>query len=391
MLFELKTSICRGRVFDEGMDSESNPFSEDVRRIINSNAFKRLRGKTSVFASNYGDHYRNRMSHSIEVAHVAKSISGKLDLNIDLSEAVALSHDLGHPPFGHYGEEIIKGILGKYGVEYDHNVQSFKIAVLLEKNSIKYNGMNLTIETLDGILKHNGTILKPQNFISSYLKKHNIAKINLKKHTFLESQIAGFADDIAYINHDMEDGVRAEIIRLEDVIKLPIFCDVISNEDKVKIKNKSLLYFEEIMLIKQAKSRVLNIMIDDVVNNVRKNISKYKISSSTDVIEIENQIGTPSKPMFKNIIDIKKFLYQNFYSSKEVKKSSKKAESIISTLFEYYQLSPDSIKDELFTELLNECSDKNSVAVIIADFISCMTEDFASKVYKNIRSKKVLI
>ena len=391
MLFEIKTSTSRGRIFEEDPNSELSPFSEDVRRIINSNAFKRLRGKTSVFASNYGDHYRNRMSHSIEVAHVAKSISGKLDLNVDLSEAVALSHDLGHPPFGHYGEEIIKGILSQYGVEYDHNVQSFKIAVLLEKNSTKYNGMNLTIETLDGILKHNGVILKPQSFISSYLGNYNVERINLKKQTFLESQIAGFADDIAYTNHDMEDGVRAEIIRLEDVIKIPIFCDVIDDVDKVKVNNKSLLYFEETMLIKQATSRVLKIMIDDVVDNVRKNLSKQKILSSSDVIEIEDQIGTPSKSMIKNIVDIKKFLYQNFYSSKEVKKSSKKAESIIMTLFDYYKSSPESIKDELFTELFRGCGDEKSFAIIISDFISCMTEDFASKVYKNVKSRKVLI
>ena len=226
----------KGRLFNESLSKYRTPFQRDRDRIIHSASFRRLKHKTQVFVNTEGDHYRTRITHSLEVAQIARSITRYMNLNDDLAETLSLAHDLGHTPFGHAGEDALNDCMLNYG-GFDHNLQTLRIVMFLENKYLKFNGLNLTIETLDGLLKHNGPLndtKKLQNIIGIKNLKN---KIKLDKNSSLEAQIAAISDDIAYNNHDIQDGIKAKLFSLNELIDIDFFREIYKSYKK-NIKKK---------------------------------------------------------------------------------------------------------------------------------------------------------
>ena len=222
----------KGRIFKESYNHYRTPFQRDKDRIVHSASFRRLKHKTQVFVNTEGDHYRTRITHSIEVAQIARSIARYFSLNDDLAETLSLAHDLGHTPFGHAGEEVLNDCMSNYG-GFDHNLQTLRIVMFLENKYLKFKGLNLTIETLDGLLKHNGPIHNTSK-IDKIIGLNNLnKKINLIKSPSLEAQISSISDDIAYNNHDIQDGIKANLFTLKDLIEIDFFKKFIYHIKKI--------------------------------------------------------------------------------------------------------------------------------------------------------------
>ena len=259
----------KGRFYKENESSIRSPYQRDRDRIIHSSSFRRLKHKTQVFVNTEGDHYRTRLTHSIEVAQIARTLARSLGLNEDLCETLSLSHDLGHTPFGHAGEEILNKCMKTYG-GFDHNIQTVRIVTLLENKYYKFSGLNLTIETLDGLIKHNGPINNKFKY-KCMLEKHLYnQKINFSLYPALEAQVSAVADDIAYNNHDLEDGLRSNLFSINNVSKIPLLNKIIK-----KHSYNSKFYRREI-IVNQIIRELINIMVIDVIKTTTKNIKKIK-------------------------------------------------------------------------------------------------------------------
>jgi dGTPase len=372
------------RLFFELEKNVEDCFCEDRMRIIASNSFKRLEAKTQVFPSYHGDHYRKRLTHSIEVAEIAKKIASKLDVDKDLAEVVALAHDIGHPPFGHVGEDVLDEIMRSFDGDYKHNTFSFKIVTSIENISNKFSGMNLTHSSLDGILKHNGPLKKPCKYIVDY--NNNLPdglKFDFTKHASIEAQVAAIADDIAYLNHDIEDGLRSDILMIEDVKKLPLWCDVLKKIDQ----NYSFL--EIGVMAKDAKSIIINLMIDDVVAETKRNIKDLNILTSLDVTNCGKQIVDFSEKIGFYAAEIKKFLYANLYHSKKVNKARAIAKTAISRIFQEIRKNPCTMSP-LWLKGFEETDVEIEKNQIICDYIAGMTDTFAKTLANKIKRKSVI-
>ncbi len=385
MLNKFSINADNIRVFPETEAHINDSFSEDRMRIVSSNAFKRLEAKTQVFPSYHGDHYRKRLTHSLEVGGIAKNIAKNLGLNADLSEIIALSHDLGHPPFGHTGEDILSHIMESFGGKYDHNTFSFKLVTKLEKHRVDYDGLNLTIQTLDGILKHNGPCKNP----GEYLEKYNSSlpaelRFDLAARGGLEAQIAAISDDIAYINHDIEDGIRADLLHIEDVKKLPIFGEYIK---EVEGKYSFLQYG---IMARDCRNFSINQMQNDVCAQTVKNIEKYGIQTRDDVPKCPAQLVYFSEEMHNNVEKIRSFLFANLYRNKKVEKIRSKAKGVIETIFHNIVKTPEIMPDLWVMELESFHTDLEKKQVI-CDYIAGMTDTFAVSTAKKITAQSRII
>ena len=282
----------RGRFFMEKRTNLRNDFQRDRDRIIHSTAFRRLKHKTQVFVNTSGDHFRTRITHSLEVSQIARTLSKFFNLNEDLSETLRLAHDLGHTPFGHAGEEALNKCIKNYG-GFDHNVQTLRIITTLENRYYEFKGLNLSIETIDGLIKHNGPI-KDLSKINKILGKNFFKKkINFKTNSSLEAQIASIADDIAYNSHDLEDGLKSNLFKLSDLKNIPIL-----NKIVVKHKKKQKIYSND-LIIRQILREIINEMVSDVIQTTKKNLKKNKILSLKDVYDSKKQLVSFSLQMQK--------------------------------------------------------------------------------------------
>jgi len=357
----------RGRIFYERLNKFRTPFQRDRDRIIHSASFRRLKHKTQVFVNTEGDHYRTRITHSIEVAQIARTISKYLGLNDDLAETLSLSHDMGHTPFGHAGEEALNECMDDKG-GFDHNLQTLRIVMFLENKYVKFRGLNLTIETLDGLLKHNGPIndsKKLQNIIGVKNFKN---KIKLDKNSSLEAQIAAISDDIAYNNHDIQDGIKAKLFSLNELIEIDFFREIYKSYKKnIKKNNKEILVYQ---IIRDS----INLMVQDVIKKTILNINKRDIKNISNIYN-NNQIVEFSNK-FKIIeSQIKLFLKFKMYNNKNVLIKNNKGKKIVKNLFKIVNKKP---KNFISKSDLN----KNKYRAI-ADYISGMTDRFAINLYKN--------
>ena len=265
---KLATSIkSKGRVHTEPVSSLRSPYQRDRDRVIHSTAFRRLKHKTQVFVNTAGDHYRTRITHSLEVAQIARTLAKYFNLNEDLCETISLSHDLGHTPFGHAGEDALNECMKPYG-GFDHNIQTVRIVTLLENKYYNFKGLNLSIETLDGLVKHNGKQLSQEKFNNILGKNFFKNKINYLKNPSLEAQLAAISDDIAYNSHDLEDGMRAKLYTIEDLKDIPILSNIITKHKKfIKLKGTELVF-------RQIIRDIINAMVNDIILNTKKNIKK---------------------------------------------------------------------------------------------------------------------
>ena len=260
----------KGRIHSEPLSSLRSSYQRDRDRVIHSTAFRRLKHKTQVFVNTTGDHYRTRITHSLEVAQIARTLAKHFNLNEDLCETISLSHDLGHTPFGHAGEDALNNCMKQYG-GFDHNIQTLRIVTLLENKYYNFKGLNLSIETIDGLVKHNGKVFNQDRFISILGKNLFKKKINYLSSPSLEAQLAAISDDIAYNSHDLEDGLRAKLYTIEDVKNIPILSKIIMQHKRfIKQKGSALV-------LRQIIRGIINEMVNDIILNTKKILKIKKL------------------------------------------------------------------------------------------------------------------
>ena len=370
-LYAIKSLNSKGRIYNEKENSIRSPYQRDRDRIIHSSSFRRLKHKTQVFVNTEGDHYRTRITHSMEVSQIARTLARHLGLNEDLSETLSLAHDLGHTPFGHAGEEALRDSMEKFG-GFDHNIQTLRIVTWLENKYYDFYGLNLTIETLDGLLKHNGSIknIKPYNKILN--KSFFTKKINFKSSPSLEAQISSISDDIAYNNHDLQDGLRAGLFSIEKVSAIPHISKLVKKHQK-QLKN-----FRREIIINQIIRDLINMMVTDIINTTKKNLKERMPKNINDIYNQKNQIVHFSKKVQEIDNQVKDFLKHNMYNNKKVLVNTSRGKKITRDLFKYIL---KNTKTYISKELLKIEKEER----LVADFIAGMTDRFAINLYKKIK------
>ena len=318
--------LSKSRFFNEKKTFIRNDFQRDRDRIIHSTAFRRLKHKTQVFVNTSGDHFRTRITHSLEVSQIARTLSKIFNLNEDLSETLSLAHDLGHTPFGHAGEEALNDCMNKYG-GFDHNLQTVRIVTILENRYYNFNGLNLTLETLDGLIKHNGPVKNLDKYKKMFSKNFFKKKINFSTNASLEAQIASISDDIAYNSHDLEDGLKSNLFSLSDLKKIPVLSELVMKHKK-KLKDYSID-----IVVRQIIREIINEMVGDVISTTIKNIKLHKIRSLKNVYMAEKQIVSFSNKMKIFDLNIKNFLKEKMYFHKSVITKTNYGTKIIKQLF----------------------------------------------------------
>ena len=361
----------RGRMYYETSSTLRSPYQRDRDRVIHSTAFRRLKHKTQVFVNTTGDHFRTRITHSLEVAQIARTLAKYFNLNEDLCETLSLSHDLGHTPFGHAGEEALNECMEQYG-GFDHNIQTLRIVNVLENKYYNFKGLNLSLETIDGLVKHNGPVRDISKFDSILGKNFFRNKINYKKNASLEAQLASISDDIAYNSHDLEDGLRANLYKIEDLKNIPILSEIV-NKHKRFIKTKGTE-----LMIRQVIRDIINEMVSDVIANTKKNIKEQKIKNIRNIYNHKNLLANFSEEMNYFDITIKAFLKENMYFSKNVLKKTNMGKKIIKLLFLKIKKNPSKfINKKIYI--------KNNFERHICDFIAGMTDRYAISLYNSLK------
>ncbi len=360
----------KGRIYKESTSKYRTAFQRDRDRIIHSASFRRLKHKTQVFVNTEGDHYRTRITHSMEVAQIARSIARHLNLNEDLVETLSLAHDLGHTPFGHAGEESLNECMTDYG-GFDHNLQTLRIVMFLENKYLKFNGLNLSIETIDGLLKHNGPVGN-LDLVDNLIGVKNFKnKINFSTYPSLEAQISAISDDIAYNNHDIQDGINANLFKLEELIEIKFFKDIYKKyKKKINKQNYKIATYQ---IIRDS----IDLMIKDLINNTKNNLNYNKIKTFKDISKTSYLIVNFSDKVKNSENEIRYFLKTKMYNNKNVLDRNNKGKSIIKKLFSKIEKNPRKFisKDQL-------SKDKYRA---ISDFISGMTDRYAINLNNKIR------
>ena len=365
----------KGRLVNEKSIDERTCYQRDRDRILHSAAFRRLKHKTQVFLNEQGDYYRTRLTHTIEVSQISRSISFALNLNEDLTEAIALSHDLGHPPFGHAGEEILNEKMLSYG-GFDHNEQALRILCELEKRYPNFIGLNLCWETLDGIIKHNGIIDKPRQFLKILDSKF---QFDLNSNTSLEGQVAAIADDIAYLTHDFDDGLNSGILNINQIKNLPII-DMIIKE----ISNKFINITDQFLAHEMVR-RLISVLVQDTINNSKLNIKNYNIQSVENVKHCPKPIVCFSNKTLSNVSVIRDFLLNKLWHHPKVDKSKSLGKKVISDLFDFFIKDPNIlINEEKLYNNRKTMAGKSpkSLERFVADKIASLTDRNALEMHK---------
>ena len=365
----------KGRMIFENHIDERTCFQRDRDRILHSAAFRRLKHKTQVFLNEQGDYYRTRLTHTIEVSQISRSISFALNLNEDLTEAIALSHDLGHPPFGHAGEEILNEKMFSFG-GFDHNEQALRILCELEKRYPNFIGLNLCWETLDGIIKHNGIIDKPRQFLKILDSKF---QFDLNSNTSLEGQVAAIADDIAYLTHDFDDGLNSGILNINQIKNLPII-DMIIKE----ISNKFINITDQFLAHEMVR-RLISVLVQDTINNSKLNIKNYNIQSVENVKHCPKPIVCFSSKTLSNVSVIRDFLLNKLWHHPKVDKSKSLGKKVISDLFDFFIKDPNIlINEEKLYNNKKTMAGKSSKSLerFVADKIASLTDRNALEMHK---------
>ncbi|HMR34919.1 deoxyguanosinetriphosphate triphosphohydrolase [uncultured Paracoccus sp.] len=361
----------RGRLHPENLSSFRSPWQRDRDRIIHSSAFRRLKHKTQVFVEQEGDAYRGdyfrtRLTHTIEVAQVARTIAGALDLNTDLAEAVALAHDLGHPPFGHTGEDALAALMEPYG-GFDHNAQALRIVTRLERHYAGFDGLNLTWETLEGIAKHNGPVEAPYPYALAEVN----AQWDLELHTnaSAEAQVAAVADDIAYNHHDLHDGLRAELFTEDDLSELPVVGPAFAEVDA---KHPGL---DPDRRRHEALRRVFGVMVEDVIAVAQNRLTSLQPKSVDEIRQMDGPIIRFSKPLYQNLKAIKLFLFTRMYRAPSVVVERKLVTAMLNELFPLFMSNPEMLPEHWRPEAF--AASETERARIVLDYTAGMTDRFA--------------
>lgn len=368
-------AASRGRLHPEPPSSGRSAFRRDCDRVIHSTAFRRLAHKTQVFVYHEGDHFRTRLTHTLEVTQVARSIARQLGLDEDLAEACALAHDLGHPPFGHAGERALDRCLAGHG-GFDHNAQTLAVVTRLERRYPGFDGLNLTWETLEGLVKHNGPLTRrstdlcsAEQTLAHTIRDYNaLHNLDLWSFPSLEAQVGAIADDIAYDAHDMDDGLRAGLFDLETLSQVEIVAHIVGG---ICAEHKNL---DPARLVHELIRRLITEMIVDVVAETRRRVAAHNPRSVADVRSAESPLVAFSAGMTAADKAIKGFLWTHMYRHPRVMQVMTAAEGVLVDLFGRYAEAPDSLPAEWRHDLPDEAGAR---ARRIADFIAGMTDRYA--------------
>lgn len=378
VLYAANPVQSRGRFYDIRPTNGRDDYQRDRDRIIHAKAFRRLAHKTQVFVYHEGDHYRNRLTHSLEVAQISRSVARILGVNEDLAETTALAHDLGHPPFGHAGEDALNAMMRDYD-GYDHNAQALRIVTLLEDRYPNHLGLNLTVESLEGILKHNGPIVG--DLPRAILAFEHYQKLDLHLYAGIEAQIAALCDDIAYNAHDIDDGLRAELFHIDD-LRAIAFCDALMVDIKKDYPDIKPYPFKHEFI-----RRLMSYFVDDMIVTTQENLQQYRPQSYDDVRHAGKPLVTFSEKIYQENKSLKSFLFQNMYRHYKVIRMTAKANRIIKNLFSLYMSQPEIMPFDT-QKLSISCHDKTSCdkdrAIFIADFIAGMTDKFAIEEHRRL-------
>jgi dGTPase len=367
----------RGRRFPEDESRTRTPFARDRDRIIHTSAFRRLKEKTQVFVAHEGDNFRTRLTHSLEVAQVARSLATALGLDSDLAETIALGHDIGHPPFGHAGEDELQACMAAFG-GFDHNVQTFRVVTELERRYPDFDGLNLTWETLEGIIKHNGPVMdklgKPSwKAISKYDAEY---KLGLNTWASAEAQVAALADDIAYNNHDVDDGVEAGLFTLDELMDVPLIGPILA---AVRSERPDL----DLRLTRlEAVRRMIGAMVDDVMGETLQRAAATGVQTAEDVRNLDHALVAFSPDMAEDLARLRQFLHARMYRHWRVNRTRSQARRILAEMFSLFLAEPDVLPSEWFARSQNR--DEAGRARVVCDYIAGMTDRFAIEEHRKL-------
>ena len=353
------SSKSEGRIIPEKNDEFRTCFQRDRDRIIHSKAFRRLKGKTQVFVSHHGDHYRSRLTHTMEVAQIARDMARTLGLNEDLAESIALAHDLGHTPFGHAGEEALNKKMQEHEENFEHNQESLRVVKEIERRSDDYLGLNLSYEVLEGMGKH---------------ETHYDKVVESGALPSLEAQIVNLADEIAYHNHDLDDGLRSKIFSIESLKELKIWKNITEHMPEIPSHDSDIW-------IKQFVSKLIHTMVSDVYKESARRIEKSGIKNYQDIRKQEQKLVAFSSDFYTKNQELKTFLFQNFYRHSSVVKMNKEGQKILSELFDFFIQNPQKIPKEY-----RQTHKESKVHFQVRDYLAGMTDNFAEDAYKELIS-----
>ena len=372
-------SRSRGRLHPEPESERRSAFQRDRDRIIHSGAFRKLEYKTQVFVHHVGDYYRTRLTHSLEVAQIARSIARVLRLDEDLAEAIALAHDLGHTPFGHAGEDALADAMAPYG-GFDHNEQALRVLVALEQRYIAFDGLNLSWEAVEGVVKHNGPIIGAQangTPVPATIRDIDAAwDLDLAGFPSLEAQVAALSDDIAYNNHDIDDGVRAELISVDDLRDLPLVGPIVADIERQHgdVHRRRLIH--------ELTRRLIGQMVDDVIDETACRLRGGGVDSADAVRAAGRPMVAFSDIMSGELQSLRQFLFQRIYRHPEVNRETSKARRLVRRLFDLFMAEPNVLPLEWTADAQAEAAPAR--ARLVADYIAGMTDRYAVLEYRRL-------
>jgi dGTPase len=380
--YATKAAETRGRLVAEPRSATRTEFQRDRDRIVHSGAFRKLRNKTQVFIENEGDYYRTRLTHSLEVAQIARSVARALRVDEDLTEAIALAHDLGHTCFGHAGEDGLAEAMAPYG-GFSHNEQTFRILTKLEHRYARFDGLNLTWETLEGVVKHNGPVQldKLPATVKDFCSEWDL---EINSYAGIEAQIAAIADDTAYNTHDIDDGHRAGFFRLEDLKELPLFGAALAGMEARYVG------VDRARLMHETVREVVGLLVTDLLDTTRKNLQLIQPQSAVEVRHASKAIVGFSEGMQANVNVLRGFLARRMYQHSKVNRICAKARMIVKDLFAYLWAEPQCLPNA-WHELVKIAPNENAKARLIADYIAGMTDRFAVQEHRKLFSTETML
>ncbi len=376
----------RGRFIEEPRSATRTPFQRDRDRIIHASAFRRLKQKTQVFVAHEGDHYRTRLTHSLEVAQIARSVARTLGLDEDLAEAMALAHDIGHPPFGHAGEDQLDECMQAFE-GFDHNAQTLRVVTKLEDRYPTFPGLNLTWEMLEGLVKHNGPLITADNSVSDLPAAFRdfpwLDDLELDQFAGPEAQVAALADDIAYNNHDIDDGISAGLFEIEDLLELPLVGDIFRSvlADYPALDREKVVY--------EAVRRLIGHWIDDLTAETKRRVAKYKPKSAADVRAMPVALVAFSDALERDQRALRAFLYERMYKHYKVNRMRSQAKRILSELFELFMAEPETLPDVWRRDAEQAPSVRR--ARLVCDYLAGMTDNYAIELHRRLFSMESML
>ena len=370
--FAAHAGQSRGRLYPEEESTFRTCYQRARDRIIHASSFRRLKHKTQVFIEHEGDYYRTRLTHSLEVAQVARTISGVLGLNPELTEALALAHDLGHPPFGHTGEDALQELMAPYG-GFDHNAQAIRIVTALERHYADFDGLNLTWDTLEGLAKHNGPVTDDLPWaLAEYNRRHDL---ELDTHASAEAQVAAIADDVAYNHHDLHDGLRAELFSTDELAELPILRDCFAEVDR---RYPGLNYYRR---RHEALRRFFGILVEDVIAVARRNLDDIAPQSVDDIRQAGRGVIRFTDSLWADLETIRAFLFERMYRAPTVLEMRAEVTEVVNALFPFYLANPEELPKQ-WRKDVSDAQGETALARIVLDYIAGMTDRFAIQCHK---------